>query len=529
MTEHRSDIRAAFARHAHRTLSQPLPIAWRRALLLTLIWFASIALYLWLRVPLGELPARSIGIFFFAAVCWATEVIPLYATSFLVVAGEILLLASDGGLADEITDFVQWIGLPAAVQSMAGDVEAVSASAFLAPFARDIMFLFMGGFLLSAAVTRHGLDRVIARLILAPFRCSPLGLLIALVAISAFLSMWMSNTATAAMLVAVVRPLIQNVPESERYRTGIVLAIPLGANIGGIGTPIGTAPNAIAFSALNAAGYDISFIDWMFLAVPLLLVLLSVGVLVLWMFHRPSRGFEMPTDAFGDLSARPKISGMGRITLVVVCLAILGWLTGDLTGISPGVVALIAAAILTATRTLDKHDVDSIDWNVLILMWGGLSLSVALSVSGLADMIAGVDPSQLPGGPFLIGVAVAAFALVLSTFMSNTATAGLIVPMALALSVQDRAELAIIAALCCSFAMAMPVSTPPNAIAYATGAIRLWSLLRLGAIVGIVSVGITLAGYRFVLPLVIDGEVETAASSQEPEAVGASGDGSAGP
>lgn len=90
-------------------------------------------MYLWLRVPLGELPARSIGIFFFAAVCWATEVIPLYATSFLVVAGEILLLASDGGLADEITDFVQWIGLPAAVQSMAGDVEAVSASAFLAP------------------------------------------------------------------------------------------------------------------------------------------------------------------------------------------------------------------------------------------------------------------------------------------------------------------------------------------------------------------------------------------------------------
>lgn len=203
--------------------------------------------------------------------------------------------------------------------------------------------------MLSAAVTRHGLDRVIARLILAPFRCSPLGLLIALVAISAFLSMWMSNTATAAMLVAVVRPLIQNVPESERYRTGIVLAIPLGANIGGIGTPIGTAERD-RVHALNAAGYDISFIDWMFLAVPLLLVLLSVGVLVLWMFHRPSRGFEMPTDAFGDLSARPKISGMGRITLVVVCLAILGWLTGDLTGISPGVVALIAAAILTATH-----------------------------------------------------------------------------------------------------------------------------------------------------------------------------------
>jgi sodium-dependent dicarboxylate transporter 2/3/5 len=176
-----------------------------------------------------------------------------------------------------------------------------------------------------------------------------------------------------------------------------------------------------------------------------------------------------------------------------------------LTGISPGVVALIAAALLTATRALNQHDVDSIDWNVLILIWGGLSLSVALEGSGLGAMLAAVDLGQLPGGPVFIGAAIALLALGLSTFMSNTATAGLLVPMALALSVADRQELVVVAALACSFAMAMPVSTPPNAIAYSTGALPLAVMMRSGVLIGFASVLILLAGYRLVLPMVLDG------------------------
>jgi sodium-dependent dicarboxylate transporter 2/3/5 len=505
MTEHRSDLNSGIYRFTRLQEGGPSPVAWKKLLYLGLVLLASVGAYLMLRAPLGELPARALGLFFFAAVCWATEVIPLYATSFLVVAGQILLLADDGGLAVPVTHFLLWLGLPEVAQSAAGDQPSIAAKAFLAPFSQDIMFLFMGGFLISAAVSRHGLDRVLARLILRPFRDSPLGLLIAIVTIAAGMSMWLSNTATAAMLVAIVRPLIHSIPEKERYRAGIVLAICAGVNIGGIGTPIGTPPNAIAYGALNAAGFEITFLGWMLMAVPLAAVLLIIATVVIWFYHRPSADFVMPSEAFGDTSAPIIISPMAKVTLGVMALAMLGWLTGDLTGIAPGVVALVAAALLTATRALNQHDVDSIDWNVLILIWGGLSLSVALDLSGLSALLAAVDLSHLPGGPLLIGSTMALLAVGLSTFMSNTATAGLLVPMALALSVQDRQELVVLAALACSFAMALPVSTPPNAIVYATGATPLNSMIRMGAIVGLVSIIVMVAGYRLILPMVLDG------------------------
>jgi sodium-dependent dicarboxylate transporter 2/3/5 len=243
----------------------------------------------------------------------------------------------------------------------------------------------------------------------------------------------------------------------------------------------------------------------MLMAIPLTLVLLGVALLILWYLFRPEPDFVMPEGAFGEASAHSPISSLGWVTLGVLLLAIFGWLTGDLTGISPGVVALVAAALLTATRALNQHDVDSIDWNVLILIWGGLSLSVALEGSGLAAMLAAVDLGKLPGGPVFLGAAIALLALGLSTFMSNTATAGLLVPMALALSVADRQELVVVAALACSFAMALPVSTPPNAIAYSTGALPLAAMMRSGILIGFASILILLAGYRLVLPMVLNG------------------------
>lgn len=525
MSEHRRDLLRNTLHRPLSALSQPLPIAWRRVLFLSLTWLASIALYLACRVPLGELPARTLGVFFFAAVCWATELIPHYATAFLIVAGQILLLADQGGLAEPITRLIHALGLPDAPLIPASPDQAptheplnISASEFLAPFARDIIFLFMGGFLLSAAITRHGLDRVIARLLLKPFQKSPLSLLAATLCIAAFLSMWMSNTATAAMLVAVISPIIARIPATSRYRAGLMLAIPVGANIGGIGTPIGTAPNAIAYSALNAAGYPISFLGWMAFAVPLLIILLAIALGLLWIFHRPNEPIDIAAETPSDAPRTLRLTAMGRVTLVVMLLAILGWLTSDLTGIGPGVVALIAAAVLTATRALDRHDVDSINWSVLILIWGGLSLSVGMERSGLAALIASLNPASL-GGPLAVAAALALVVLALGSFMSNTATAGLMVPMALALATSQPAELAIVVALVCSFAMPMPVSTPPNAIAYATGHIPRPAMMKLGVCVGLASTLITLAGYQFALPLVIKRQATTPAAPAQPTSV----------
>jgi sodium-dependent dicarboxylate transporter 2/3/5 len=505
MIEQRLEPHSGLEKTIGSLTAQKPSVGRRKALGVFLIFLGALAVYLLARGPLGELPARTLAIFFFAALCWGSEVIPLYATSFVVVGAEILLLAMDGGLARQFTALAHAVGLPPVAWSAAGELPPAKPSTFLSPLSSDIMFLFMGGFLLSVAVTRHGLDRVLARLFLRPFRHSPLSLMTAVTFSAAGLSMWMSNTATAAMLVAVIRPIVQTLSEKERFRSGLVLAICVGSNIGGIGTPIGTPPNAIAYGALNAAGYEISFLGWMLMALPLALLLLTISIAILWFFHRPEPEFVMPEGAWGEESSSVPMPKIAWVTLGILLFAVMGWLTGDLTGISPGVVALMAAGLLTSTQAVTQRDVDSIDWNVLILIWGGLTLSVALDVSGLSQLMAAMDLSLLPGGPWLIGVVIAAVALAMSTFMSNTATAGLLVPMALALSIVDRQELVVLAALACSFAMALPVSTPPNAIAYATGTIKLSSMIRLGGILGIVSTLIMLAGYKIVLPLVLEG------------------------
>jgi sodium-dependent dicarboxylate transporter 2/3/5 len=454
---------------------------------------AAAAASYWLsRGALDEMAARALAIFVFAAVAWATEALPLFATAFVVIGLEILFLASVGGLADPLTALLHSIGSPVHGAPL---VDPIGAHEFFRPLASDIVILFMGGFLLAAAVTKHGLDVLLARRVLMPFTRSPLTLLYGVLGITAFFSMWISNTATAAMMIALVAPILARLPADERFRLALLLGVAFGANIGGIGTPIGTPPNAIAYGALNGAGYGITFPQWMLVAVPLeILLLAGIGLLLYAMFRpRPGLDFTVPRHP-------GPVSLSGRITLVVLVITVLLWITSGQHGLTPGAVALLAVAALTATGVLDHRDVNAIDWNILILMWGALSLSVAVERSGLGSAVSRLDLGALPGGSWTAAIAVAAIAATLSTFMSNTAAAALLVPMVLALSVPDREQLAILAALSCSFAMAMPVSTPPNAMAYATGAIPIRTMIRSGAAISMAAIVLMLLGHRVLLP-----------------------------
>lgn len=450
---------------------------------------ACVTLYFLLPRGIDELQRRMLCIFVVAAVFWAREVLPLFATSLLVIGMMILALASDGGLAQVLPG----------VGEVPGD-SAISAKVFLASFGSDIIMLFMGGFLLSRALSKHGIDKAIAARVLQPFTASPLMLMYGVLGISAFFSMWMSNTATAAMMLAIIGPLVKQLPRDDPYHRGLILAVPFGANIGGIGTPIGTPPNAIAFAAINASGTPIGFLTWMMFAVPLAVLMLAGVGLLLYRTHRPKGELKLE-----KLRGPGRISWYGKLTLGVLLSAVVLWLTGQWHGISEGTVALLAAAALTALSVLDRFDVDSIDWNILILMWGGLAMGTGMEVSGLTTLIAEADITQLPGGALAIAAAVVVVSIALSTFMSNTATANLIIPivMALAVSADDRLHLAVLCALACSFAMAMPVSTPPNAIAFATGEVRAGTLLKIGGGVSILAGVVLLVGYRVVLPVVL--------------------------
>ncbi len=448
----------------------------------------------------NELARRTIVIFVIAAIFWATEAMALYATSLAAVGLMVLFLDQKSFLVDldnPIARALTFSDMPEA---------AISYKTFFAQFGSNIIILFMGGFLLSAALTKHGIDRAIAARVLAPFAKSPIMLIYGVLAISAFFSMWMSNTATAAMVLAIIAPIIKELPHDDKFHRGVILAVPFGANIGGIGTPIGTPPNAVAFGAINGLAAEgvvqpVSFLQWMMIGVPLAVILLAIIGVVLYLIYKPG-----PETKLSSITAPGKITAQGYATIGVLVAAIALWLTGTWHGLSAGAVALLAAAALTAMRVLEKTDVDRIDWNILILMWGGLALGAAIQATGMTDLIAKVDFTAIPGDTYGLAVVVVLVSILMSTFMSNTATANLLVPIVMALGVGAAAvstQLAVLCALGCSFAMALPVSTPPNAIAFATGKIKASELLRIGGMVSLGAGALLLIGYPIVLPMVL--------------------------
>lgn len=460
----------------------PLPDAQdlvRRAGLILGTFALAVLAYAMMPADMNELARRMVAIFVIAALFWATEVIPLYATSLCVVALQVLLLASGGGLARE------------------GEL---TYQDFFSPFASGVIILFMGGFLLSAAVTKHELDRAIAAKILRPFTFHPLALLYGIIAITAFFSMWMSNTATTAMMIALIMPLVRSSEAGEKFDRAMILAVPLGANVGGIGTPIGTPPNAIALGALRREGFQIGFLDWMAVAVPLEILLLAVGGLLLYLLLPPVKGGNLPR-----VERAGRISGLGKVTLTILALTIVAWITSRWHGVADAVIALISAALLTALRVLDRKDVDSIDWNILLLMWGGLALGAGMEGSGLVAYVMDLPIAEASG--FMLALIIVLLSVGLSTFMSNTAAAGLIIPMALAFSAAQRGQLVVLTALACSFAMVLPISTPPNAIAFASGKLPAGTLLRVGGLITVIGIVLLLAGYQVMLPLFLNLQV----------------------
>lgn len=453
----------------------------KRAVIIPVTLIAALLTYILLPESMGELPRRMTAIFLIATVFWATEVIPLFATSLCVIGLEILLLASDGGLSG---------------------VGTIKYTAFLAPFSSGVIILFLGGLLLAAAVEKHGLDRAIAVKFLNPFFNRPVALLLAVLCLTAFFSMWISNTATTAMMLAIVAPILAKMKDTSAYHRGLILAVPFGANIGGIGTPIGTPPNAVALAALRLNGYNISFIEWMLLAVPLMVLCLGVcAAMLLWFFPPDGERLEIKIDA------PKKIDRRGKLTLWIMLAAIALWVTGFWHGVADPVVALLAAAALCALGVMNRKDVDSIDWNVLLLMWGGLSMGTAMQLTGLVDYLMTLPIAHLSG--FMLAAVIVLVSVGLGTFMSHTAATNLLVPIAMAFSAAERGQLVILAALASSFAMAMPVSTPPNALAFATGKIPAGPMIRCGIAIGVLCIIILLLGYQVMLPLFLNLEPAT--------------------
>jgi sodium-dependent dicarboxylate transporter 2/3/5 len=425
---------------------------------------------------------------------------------------------------------VLWISeaLPMAVTAMLGPILAVvfrvaPARAALAPFADPIIFLFIGSFILAEAMFVHGLDRRIAFTALASRWVGSSGsrILIAYGLVATTISMWMSNTATTAMMFPIGLSIVAQLRRGSmgqddalrRFATVMMLITSFGASVGGMATPVGTPPNLIGIGLIERiTGTHIGFFRWMAIGVPLVLILFTV--LTLFFTLTSTRGVQV-----GEASARlvrDELDRLGPMNRAQrnVCLAfgitVLLWTfpgmlaiaglsdtslaKSYLTSVPEGVAAMLGAMLLFvlpvhwAARkfTITWEEAVRIDWGIVLLYGGGLAMGDLAFSTGLATAMGEGLTSWLPGaGPMLLTAVFTAVAILLSETTSNTASANMVVPVAIAVATASRVDPilpALGATLGASMGFMMPISTAPNAIVYSSGYVPISAMIRYGIV-----------------------------------------------
>ncbi|MHA1199681.1 MAG: SLC13 family permease, partial [Candidatus Heimdallarchaeaceae archaeon] len=443
-----------------------------------------------------RLPYKSnavLSLLFVVGVLWVMETIPLVATSLMIpVIGVIALNLSAKGL--------------------------------LAPFAEPVIFLFLGGFVISKAMNKTGLDKWISLNIVRISPDNPKILMLLMMIVTAFLSMFMSNTATAATMipiaVAVTDKLKVNKAVDEekidKYGKALILGIAYSASLGGIGSAIGTPANPIAIALLSQyAGVTISFSQWFIFGLPIVLLMLPLIWMYLWFVYKP----EVPKESISDAktAVKKELDNMGHLNkkqiyvLSVFLLALVLWfLEGTIKKhlfptFSSSIVAIIAAFLLFVPAIFEKslvlkgNDVNDLNWNAILIFGGGLTLGVILTESGAGDFIA-YSLARIGISSGIVFIALIAVVSIILTFIaSNTGSASILVPLVIPLGLLfkiDPVLLAVVAAIGSSVDFMLPQGTPPTMIAYSTEKFTVREMAKVGSLVDIFG----LLMIAFVLP-----------------------------
>ena len=434
------------------------------------LWFAPASMF---HIDgLTVVQQRTIAIFCYAALMWMFEIIPAWATSVSTIVLLLLAVSNKGFAKPEMGDLVNFKEL-------------------MASFADPIIMLFLGGFVLAIAASKVGLDVYLARILLKPFGTKPSMVLLGFLTLISVMSMFMSNTATAAMMLAFLAPVIKTLPADGGGRMSLAMAIPIAANIGGLGTPIGTPPNAIAIGQLASNGVEIGFAAWMFRFVPVVIFMILFAWWLLQHLY-PFKAEKIEIKIHGETERDWKFW-----TVTITFLGtILLWMTGELTKLNSNVVALIPFAVYAVLGIFTREDFAKIDWHVLWMVAGGFALGTALNKTGLAAALVEAIPF---GNWSAIAVLIIAGVLgwLLSNFIANSSAANLLVPILAVVGSAMADNLAglggvttllVCVAASTSFAMLFPISTPPNAIACSTGLIKTNEMIKVGLIIGLLGI-----------------------------------------
>lgn len=445
----------------------------------TMIFFIDVILFFTLlhTLPFEPEPTKGLALLAFVAILWLTETVHVTITALCV---PVLTIA---------------LGIMPSKQA-------------LTAFADPTIFLFFGGFALATALHIQQLDKMIANRIMLLAKGKLFTAVIYLFLVTAFLSMWMSNTATAAMMLPLAMGILSNMDREKEHNTYVfvLLGIAYSASIGGMGTLVGSPPNAIAASQLG-----IGFAEWMMYGLPVMTLLLPLMIGVLYLTFKPkfNREFEYHFEKI-------KMNSERWITLIIFLFVALCWVgssfinpwIANLIGLGhkiesfDSVMALIGALLLCMSKVVNWQQIqDNTEWGVLFLFGGGLTLSAVLGQTGASKIMADAIVSLIEGKHYaLICLIIAAFIVVLTEFTSNTASAALLVPIFISIaSVLGMSPFgfALIIALGASCAFMLPVGTPPNAIVFGTGMVKQKDMLRSYKLDLLCIVMIATIGYLF--------------------------------
>lgn len=440
---------------------------------------------------LTDVHQRIIALFVFAALMWLTESMPSWVTSMIVVTVMLFTVSTSA------FSFLR----------PEGNAGLVPFKSIMACFANPTIMLFIGGFVLAIGLTKVKLDVALARVLLKPFGTRSEIVLLGFILVTAIFSAFVSNTATAAMMLAFLTPVLRSLPADGKGRIALALAIPVGANLGGMMTPIGTPPNMIALDYLSSQGMGISFVDWTIKMAPFVIVLLVLAWLLL-RFMFPFKQKNIKIEIEGDIRWDFKTWSV----VAAFAITIFMWMFGtDLWGIDTNVVAFIPIMIFCMTGILTRRDLEEINWSVLWMVAGGFALGVALnykdaSSASLSSLIVESVPFD-NFSPLIVMILAGLICFGFSNFISHSAATSLLVPvlgviaggLGASLEPYGGAQAMLVGiAIASSVSMILPISTPPNAIAHSTGFIEQKDMMKVGIIIGLMGLALGYAMLIFV-------------------------------
>lgn len=379
---------------------------------------------------------------------WITDAFPPFAVSMFVVAYSVYFL-EDFSLMSGVSH--NW--------EMYADT-----------WASPVIWIMMGGFFISLGISLTGLDRRIASFSIKMFGTKPSIFLLGTMLLTVLFSVAISNTATAALMIAVVTPLLVRLDKKEPFTRSLVLGVAFAASFGGLTTIPGSPVNALAADMIHSQNQNITYVEWLRAGMPLCLFFTAIAWLLLMWFFKPKIK-EIPLLNDDEEDALPKrISKKEWFVIIVLLITVSLWLTSSTTGIPVAAVSFVPMMALTISGIIKQQHIRLISWDTLLLVAGALTLGIAAQNTGLLNYAAG--KLNLPDSRFMALLMMCYITVLVSNFMSSTAAASILIPLANTLIPGNVVLVSAATAMCCSMGILFPISTPPNAIALSTGYIK---------------------------------------------------------